>query len=103
MTRPSLQIKHSIITMLNSVSQEDCSMTVRLVQNLFKQRQSKFGVNVRQFVTSLEEISQHMLQVLQQTGYEECVTVLTSQTQGNEINVSNYVELYGPESIFLYT
>ena len=90
LTRPSIQVKHSFIAMLNSMSQEDYSMTVRLVQNLLKQRQSKFSVNLREFVNSLEGISQHILQTLPLTGYEECATAMTSQMQGHAPLICNH-------------
>ena len=50
--------------MLNSVSEEDCSLTIRLVQNHFKGRQPVISKYYRYLVDSLNEVTHSMFTAL---------------------------------------
>ena len=65
--------------MVNSVSQEDCSLTVRLVQNYFKQRQSEVSKNYRYVVDSLQEITQHIFTALVSSGFEDLLSAFSGE------------------------
>ena len=62
--RTNLQIKHSFTMMLNSVSEEDCSLTIRLVQNHFKGRQPVISKYYRYLVDSLHEVTHSIFTAL---------------------------------------
>ena len=85
MPKLSLQIKHSLTMMLNSVSHEDCSLTTRLVQNFFKRNQSELSKSYRYVVSSLEEITQHLFHVLPVMEYEKLTATLSWENDGRNI------------------